>query len=58
MCRLNAGGVVCPKAVMLKKHVLVMEFIGQDGRPAPKLADVVLSPDDLSTAYHQCVQVC
>ena len=57
VCRLNDGGVVCPKVVMLKKHVLVMEFIGQDGRPAPKLTDVALSPEDLSLAYHQCVEV-
>ena len=48
---------MCPKVVMLKKHVLVMEFIGQDGRPAPKLTDVALSPEDLSLAYHQCVEV-
>ena len=26
-----------PDAVVLKKHVLVMAFIGDDGRPAPKL---------------------
>ena len=58
VCRLNEGGVVCPKVVMLKKHVLVMEFIGQEGRPAPKLTEVVLSPEDLGAAYHQCVEVC
>ena len=58
MCRLNDGGVACPKVVMLKKHVLVMEFIGQDGRPAPKLTEVVLSAEDLQVAYDQCVEVC
>ncbi len=44
-------GIKVPEAVMLKKHVLVMSFIGHDGKPAPKLKDAELSAADLELAY-------
>ena len=55
--RLNEGGVPCPSVVMLKKHVLIMEFIGKDGRPAPKLSDLSFTDDILKKAYEQCIEV-
>ena len=44
-----------PDAVVLKKHVLVMSFIGEDGRPAPKLKDAVehMTKDMVNKAYAQ-----
>ena len=44
-----------PDAVVLKKHVLVMSFIGEDGRPAPKLKDAVehMTRDMVNKAYAQ-----
>jgi len=41
--------------VMLKKHVLVMSFIGSEGRAAPKLKDAVerLSKAEVARAYEQ-----
>ena len=49
--------VPCPSVVALKKHVLVMSFIGKDGHPAPKLKDAKLSPENLQDAFDQTVQV-
>ena len=41
--------------VVLKKHVLVMSFIGRDGQPAPKLKFAVekMSKSQVETAYKQ-----
>ena len=33
-----------------------MSFIGHDQCPAPKLKEAELSPDQLSSAYLQCVK--
>lgn len=55
--RLSRGGVRCPEVVLLKKHVLVMSFIGEDMKPAPRLHEVQLSPSQLESAYHQCTKV-
>jgi len=41
----------------LKKHILVMSFIGKDQKPAPKLKDAVLSSRQLQQAYKECVEV-
>lgn len=49
--------IPCPDVVLLKKHVLVMSFIGKDSVPAPKLKDAVLNDTDLRSAYNQCVQL-
>jgi RIO kinase 3 len=54
--RLHEGGVPCPSVVLLKKHVLLMEFIGKNGRPAPKLSDLSFTDDLLKKAYDQCVE--
>ena len=56
--RMQKAGISCPKPLVLKKHVLVMSFIGRDQNPAPKLKDAPLSPHQMVTAYEQCVQVC
>lgn len=56
-CRLHSHGIPCPEVVLLRKHVLIMSFIGKDNCPAPKLKDSNLSAEQLKSAYHQCVQV-
>lgn len=55
--RLSARGVRCPEVVLLKKHVLVMSFIGEDLKPAPQLREVHLSRSQLDSAYQQCIKV-
>lgn len=55
--RMQNAGIPCPQVVILKKHVLVMSFIGQDQVPAPKLKDVTLSSEDMKKAYYQILNV-
>ena len=55
--RLNEAGVPCPEVVLLRKHILIMSFIGQNQQPAPKLKDVRLSPELMRSAYEQCIHV-
>lgn len=40
------AGVPCPKPYSVKKNVLVMDFIGERGRPAPLLSEVDTSRQD------------
>ena len=56
-CRMQKAGIPCPTVALLKKHILVMSFIGKDQKPTPKLKDAVLSSRQLQQAYQQCVQV-
>ncbi|CAN0449344.1 unnamed protein product [Scytosiphon promiscuus] len=42
--RLVAAGIPCPTPVLITNNVLVMDFIGKGGWPAPRLRDVQLSP--------------
>lgn len=59
MCwfRMKKAEISCPEVVLLKKHILVMSFIGKDHVPAPKLKDVVLSSDDMNNAFYQVLHV-
>ena len=50
-------GIPCPRVVQLRKHVLLMTFIGRNRVAAPKLKDAQLSVVDLQIAYEQIVQV-
>nr|CCC89900.1 unnamed protein product [Trypanosoma congolense IL3000] len=38
--RLQDGGVLAPAVMLLRQHVIVMEFLGEDGWPAPRLKEV------------------
>lgn len=55
--RCQNAGIRCPEALLLKKHVLVLAFVGKDGTAAPKLRDAGLTGDKLRAAYEQCVAV-
>lgn len=54
---MKEAGIICPKVVCLRKHILVMTFVGEDQKPAPKLKDAVLSRSELESAYEQCTDV-
>ena len=56
--RLARFNVPCPRVLYLKKHVLVMTYIGKNRRAAPKLKEAKLSFVDLQLAYEQVVDVC
>jgi len=55
--RLHSCNIPCPEPIMLRSHVLVMEFIGTNGWPAPRLKDVVLSDKKIQSAYVQCLKI-
>ncbi|XP_061820998.1 serine/threonine-protein kinase RIO3 [Nerophis lumbriciformis] len=57
LSRMKKVGIPCPDVVMLRKHILVMSFIGKDHIPAPKLKDVMLSSDDMRDAYYQVLNM-
>ncbi|CAM9393089.1 unnamed protein product, partial [Discosporangium mesarthrocarpum] len=45
--RLAAAGIPAPSPVLVKNNVLIMDFIGRGGWPAPRLRDVQLGPTRL-----------
>ena len=53
LVRIHAAGIPSPKPLLLKSHVLIMEFLGQDGWPAPRLKDAGLSPSKARELYRQ-----
>lgn len=57
LLRIKAAGIACPDVILLKKHVLVMSFLGVGQNPAPKLKDALLSGTQKKSAYHQVKQI-
>ncbi|MEM1657566.1 MAG: serine protein kinase RIO [Candidatus Jordarchaeales archaeon] len=49
------AGVRVPEPIVQNKNVLVMEFIGEDGIPAPKIKDAKLSQQELKEAFEKIV---
>ncbi|KAI4456058.1 serine/threonine-protein kinase rio1 [Holotrichia oblita] len=54
--RLQSAGVLCPQVIALKKHVLVMSFIGDQNKAAPKLKDAILDDVKIMMAYEQIME--
>ena len=50
LVRMSRGGIRVPEVVLLRNQVLLMSFIGRDGRPAPKLKEAA---EELGTVYNQ-----
>ena len=57
LSRLRQGGVMAPKPICLRSHVLLMDFIGTNGWPAPKLKDVILTSSQPRQLYRECVEM-
>ncbi|RYR15249.1 hypothetical protein HN51_067155 [Arachis hypogaea] len=55
LMRLKAAGLRCPTPLLLRLHVLVMEFIGKAGWAAPRLKDANLSLDKLREGYLEMI---
>ena len=55
--RIHTAGIPCPVPIVLKSHVLVMEFLGNNGWPSPRLKDAVLSERRMREAYVQTVMI-
>jgi serine/threonine-protein kinase RIO1 len=59
------AGVACPQPILLRSHVLLMDFLGTGGWPAPRLADVAVTESkaremywDLALMVRKIYQVC
>lgn len=55
--RLHQAGINSPRPIMLKSNVLLMDFIGTKGCPAPKLKDVVLDSSKPEELYRECIEI-
>ncbi|KAK5641083.1 hypothetical protein RI129_009630 [Pyrocoelia pectoralis] len=56
LMRLKKAGIACPEVIALKRHVLVISFIGENNCPAPKLKDAIMDATDYIMAYDQVVE--
>ncbi|XP_011504545.1 PREDICTED: serine/threonine-protein kinase RIO1 [Ceratosolen solmsi marchali] len=55
--RLQQAGIKAPKPIMLKSHVLLMDFIGVKGWPSPKLKDALLVSSQPRRLYRECIEI-
>ncbi|KAJ4758462.1 Serine/threonine-protein kinase RIO1 [Rhynchospora pubera] len=56
LSRMKAAGIRCPTPLLLRQHVLVMDFIGGEGGwAAPRLKDVNLSEGKLRESYVEII---
>ena len=57
LTRMRLAQMNCPDVVLLKKHILVMSFLGKDGKPAPKIREATLTVEEVDQAYNQTVSM-
>jgi RIO kinase 1 len=56
--RLIQGGLKCPNPLILKSNLIVMEFIGKDGKAAPRLKDAKIeSPEEWENIYISVLKI-
>lgn len=49
--RINQSKILCPEPVLVKSNILMMNFIGEDMIPAPKLKDITLNQEQWNDLY-------
>lgn len=54
LLRIKQAGIPCPIPILVRGHVLLMQFFGSNGWPAPKLKDVTLSQKRWCRIYYNC----
>nr|CAD7426731.1 unnamed protein product [Timema monikensis] len=57
LVRMFTAGMSVPEPILLRSHVLLMDFIGKDGWPAPKLKDVDLSTSKACKLYRDTIMM-
>ena len=53
LVRIHSAGIPSPRPHVLRSHVIVMEFLGQDGWPSPRLKDANISQSKARELYRQ-----
>ena len=53
--RLHSAGIASPTPHLLKSHVLIMDFLGENGWCAPRLKDIALSQEAFFNCYLRVV---
>ncbi|GMT01084.1 hypothetical protein PENTCL1PPCAC_23258, partial [Pristionchus entomophagus] len=51
LMRMHEVGLLVPRPIMLKGHVLLMEFVGKDGWPAPLLKNAVINQEEAEAGF-------
>ena len=57
LIRIYKAGIPCPEPILLRSHVLLMDFLGVDGWPAPRLKEPTLIADLLLSFIYFHVNV-
>lgn len=57
--RLRVAGIPCPEPILLKLHIMLMSFVGDNKRgiPAPRLKDARWEESETPSLYYQCLRV-
>jgi len=55
LVRIHSAGIPSPRPILLRSHVLLMEFLGHEGWPAPRLKDANLSDSKARELYRSLV---
>jgi len=55
LVRIHNAGIPSPKPILLRSHVLLMEFLGGNGWPAPRLKDANLSESKARELYRSLI---
>ena len=55
--RIHSANIKTPQPILLKGHVLIMEFLGTNGWPSPRIRDASLSEKKLREAYVQTILI-
>lgn len=55
LVRLYNAQLNVPEPIILRSHVLVMTFMGENGWPSPKLKDVEISQSTARSLYRDCI---
>ncbi|MBU4453597.1 MAG: serine protein kinase RIO [Euryarchaeota archaeon] len=54
--RAQEAGVRVPEPYVVKRNILLMEFIGNDGVAMPQLKDVIMTQDDAQRIFNKIVE--
>jgi len=57
LLRINKAEIPSPEPLLLKNHVLLMKFIGENGWPAPRLKDADFNEEQACEMYLQMVKM-